>query len=142
MIKKKKETGKACSTYRIGVYRDLVVESGGKNAVWNFRRRWQDNIKMDIHEVGWSVWTGWIWLSIGAGGGSFKCRKEWMACIKCAKKLHRWKPVTFSRKFLSHGASKLMYVCYVRKYVCIYMCECVCIQNRVIMSDTELFVYC
>ena len=30
--------------------------------------RWEDNIKMDIQEVGWGTWTGLIWLRIGTGG--------------------------------------------------------------------------
>jgi len=32
---------------------------------------WEDNIKMDIQEVGWGVgtWTGLIWLRIGTEGG-------------------------------------------------------------------------
>jgi hypothetical protein len=29
----------------------------------------QDNIKMDIQEVGWGAWTGLIWLRIWTGGG-------------------------------------------------------------------------
>jgi hypothetical protein len=33
------------------------------------RRRWEDNIKMDLQEVGCGGWTGLIWLSIGTGGG-------------------------------------------------------------------------
>jgi hypothetical protein len=34
------------------------------------RRRWVDNIKMDLGEVGWGgvVWTGLVWLMIGTGG--------------------------------------------------------------------------
>jgi hypothetical protein len=28
-----------------------------------------DNIKMDLQEVGWGAWTGLSWLSIGTGGG-------------------------------------------------------------------------
>jgi hypothetical protein len=27
-------------------------------------RRWEDNIKMDLQEVGWGAWTGLIWLRI------------------------------------------------------------------------------
>jgi len=27
------------------------------------------NIKMDLKEVGGEVWTGLVWLRIGAGGG-------------------------------------------------------------------------
>jgi hypothetical protein len=30
--------------------------------------RWEDNIKMDLQEVGWGAWTEWIWLRIGTGG--------------------------------------------------------------------------
>jgi len=32
------------------------------------RRRWEDNIKMDIREVG--AWTGQSWLRIGTGAGT------------------------------------------------------------------------
>jgi hypothetical protein len=33
------------------------------------RRRWEDNIKMDLQDVGWGAWTGSMWLRIGTGGG-------------------------------------------------------------------------
>ena len=33
------------------------------------RRRWEDNIKMDLKEVGGFVGTEWSWLRIGTGGG-------------------------------------------------------------------------
>jgi len=34
------------------------------------RRRWEDNIKMDLQEVGCGgVWTGSSWLRIRTGGG-------------------------------------------------------------------------
>jgi hypothetical protein len=29
----------------------------------------RNDIKMDIHEVGWGGWTGSSWLRIGTGGG-------------------------------------------------------------------------
>jgi hypothetical protein len=32
------------------------------------RRRWEDNIKMDLREVGGVAQTGLIWLRIGTGG--------------------------------------------------------------------------
>jgi len=32
------------------------------------RRRWNDNIKMDHHGMGWGSWTRLIWLRIGTGG--------------------------------------------------------------------------
>jgi hypothetical protein len=35
-----------------GVYRVLVEKPGGKRPVRRPRRRWEDNIKMDLQEVG------------------------------------------------------------------------------------------
>jgi hypothetical protein len=32
-------------------------------------RRLEDNIKMDLQEVGLGAWTRFIWLMIGSGGG-------------------------------------------------------------------------
>jgi hypothetical protein len=37
---------------RRGVYRVLVVKPVGKRPLWRTKRRWEDNIKMDVHEVG------------------------------------------------------------------------------------------
>jgi hypothetical protein len=37
----------------------------GKRPLGRPRHIWEDNIKMDLKEVGW---TGLIWLRIGAGG--------------------------------------------------------------------------
>jgi len=31
------------------------------------RHRQEDNITMDLQEVGWGTWTGLIWLRTGAG---------------------------------------------------------------------------
>jgi hypothetical protein len=33
------------------------------------RHRWMDNIKINLREIGWDVWTGSIWLRIGTCGG-------------------------------------------------------------------------
>jgi hypothetical protein len=30
--------------------------------------RWEDNIKMDLQEVGWVIWTRLIWIRIRTGG--------------------------------------------------------------------------
>jgi hypothetical protein len=35
-----------------GVYRALVGKSEGKRPLWRSRRRWADNIRMDLQEVG------------------------------------------------------------------------------------------
>ena len=52
-----------------GLYRVLVVKPEGKRPLGRPRRRWEDNIKMDLQEVRWGVWTGSSWLRIGTGGG-------------------------------------------------------------------------
>jgi hypothetical protein len=45
------------------VYRVLVGKLG------RTRLRCEDNIKMDLQEVGFGVWTGLSWLRIETGGG-------------------------------------------------------------------------
>jgi hypothetical protein len=54
---------------RRGAYRALVGKAEGRRPLGRPRRRWEDNIKMDLREVGWGAWTGSIWLRIGTGGG-------------------------------------------------------------------------
>jgi hypothetical protein len=45
--------GKACSTYGgRGVYRVLAGKPEGKRPLGRPRRKWEDNIKMDLQEVG------------------------------------------------------------------------------------------
>jgi hypothetical protein len=52
------------------VYRVLVGRSEERRPLGRPRRRWEDNIKMDLLDVGWGgAWTGLIWLRIGTGGG-------------------------------------------------------------------------
>jgi hypothetical protein len=53
---------------RRGAYRALVGKPEGRRPLGRPRRRWENNIKMDLREVGWGVWTGSIWLRIGTGG--------------------------------------------------------------------------
>ena len=52
---------------RRGIYRVLLGKPEGKRQLGKARRRLEDNIKMDLQEVG--VWTGSSWLRIGTGGG-------------------------------------------------------------------------
>ena len=60
-------SGHVARTWEIrGVYRALVGKPEGKRPHGRPRRRWEDNIKMDLQEVG--SWTGLIWLSIVTGG--------------------------------------------------------------------------
>jgi hypothetical protein len=48
-------------------YRLLVGKPEGKRPLGRHRRRWVDNIRMDLGEVGWGL-TGLVWLRLGTGG--------------------------------------------------------------------------
>jgi hypothetical protein len=46
------------------------------------RRRWDNNIKMDLKEWDGEAWTGLLWLRIGTGGGRCECGNEPSGSIK------------------------------------------------------------
>jgi hypothetical protein len=46
----------------------LVGKPEGKRPLGRPRRKWVDNIRMDLGEVGRVMWTGLVWLRIGIGG--------------------------------------------------------------------------
>jgi hypothetical protein len=48
-------------------YRILLGKPEGKRPLGRPRRRWVDNIKMDLRE-NWVVWIGLTWLRIGTCG--------------------------------------------------------------------------
>ena len=52
-----------------GVRRVLLGKPEGKRPLGRPRRRWEDNIKMDLQELGVGRGAGWSWLRIGTGGG-------------------------------------------------------------------------
>jgi hypothetical protein len=54
---------------RRGVNRVLVGKPEGKKPLGRPRRRWENNIKKDLQEVGWEIWTRSGWLRIGTVGG-------------------------------------------------------------------------
>jgi hypothetical protein len=41
-------------------YNILVGNLKGKRPLGRPRRRWEDNIRMNLKEIGWEVWTGFI----------------------------------------------------------------------------------
>jgi hypothetical protein len=49
-------------------YRLFVGRLEGRRPLGRPRRRWLDNIRMDVVEVVWVMWTGLVWLRIGASG--------------------------------------------------------------------------
>jgi len=62
--------GGACGAYGGGerCARVLVGKSEGKRPLGRPRRRWEDNTKMDLREVG-GVEAGWSWPRIETDGG-------------------------------------------------------------------------
>jgi hypothetical protein len=50
-------------------YMVLVGNPKDKGQLGRHRYRWENNITMDLQEVGWGELTGLIWLRIGTGGG-------------------------------------------------------------------------
>jgi hypothetical protein len=52
-----------------GVYRVSVGRPEGKRPLGRPRRRWEDNIKIDLGRQGSMGRTGFSWLRIGSSGG-------------------------------------------------------------------------
>ena len=52
-----------------GVYKILVGQPEGNRPLQRPRRRWEDNIKMDLQDGGCAAWTRLFWLWIRTGGG-------------------------------------------------------------------------
>jgi hypothetical protein len=59
----------ACVGEMRNTYSILVRKPEGKRPLRRFRCRWEDNIRIDLRETGWELWTGCIWLRIGTSGG-------------------------------------------------------------------------
>jgi len=60
----------ACIGEERGVYGALVGKPEGRRPLGRPRRRWVDNIRMDLQEVGCGyIWTGLGWSRIETGGG-------------------------------------------------------------------------
>jgi hypothetical protein len=54
-----------------GSYNILVGRPEGRRPLGRSRCRWEDNIKMDLREIGFGMRTGFIGFRIGTGGGLF-----------------------------------------------------------------------
>jgi hypothetical protein len=51
------------------VYKVLVGKPEGMRPLGRPSRIWEDRIRMDLREIGWSgVWIGFDWFRIGTGG--------------------------------------------------------------------------
>jgi hypothetical protein len=51
------------------VYRVLLGKTERKRPMERPRSRWEDGIKISLREIGWGVWSGFTWLSMGTVGG-------------------------------------------------------------------------
>jgi hypothetical protein len=47
------------------------------------KRRWQNNIRIHLKQIGWRTWTGLIWLKQGQVAESCECGNEPSGTIKC-----------------------------------------------------------
>jgi len=75
----------ASTRERRGAYRVLVGKHEGKRPFGRPRRRWEDNIKMDLREVECEVMTWielaqnrdmwWTLVDVNKPSGSLKCRE-------------------------------------------------------------------
>jgi hypothetical protein len=59
-----------------GVHRVLVGKPEGRRPLGRLRRRWEDNIKMDLQVVEGVVGTGWSGLRIGQVAGTCEYGNE------------------------------------------------------------------
>ena len=71
---------RTCSAYgkNRGLYRVLVGKPEGKRPLGRPRRRWEDNIKMDLKEVGCG---GMDWIELGQD------RDRWRALVNAVMNL-------------------------------------------------------
>jgi hypothetical protein len=63
---------------RRGAYRSLVGKPEGRRPLGKPRRRWEDNIKMDLQEVGWG---GMDWINLAQD------RDRWRASVNAVMNL-------------------------------------------------------
>ena len=90
-----------------GVHRVLVGKPEGKRSLGRPRRRWEDNIKTDLQEVGGSCGD---WMELAQD------RDRWRSLVRTVMNIRVPKmrrisslavePVSFSRRTLLHGVSK------------------------------------
>jgi hypothetical protein len=90
-----------------GVYRFLVWNPERKRPLGRPRRRWVDNIKLDLQKVGCG---GMDWIELAQG------RDRWRALVNAVMNLRvplnvgnlltSCEPISFSRRTVLHGVSK------------------------------------
>jgi hypothetical protein len=65
----------AGNVVRVGQVRDehnfLVGKREGKSPLGRYKQRWKVTVRIDLREIVWNVWNGFIWLKIGTSGRIF-----------------------------------------------------------------------
>jgi hypothetical protein len=80
-----KWVGRVARMERRDAHRILVEKPERKRLLGRTRHRWEDNITMDLQEVGWGSMDWMIWLSMGQVLGTCKCGNEPSGSIKCGE---------------------------------------------------------
>jgi len=80
-------------------YNILFGKFEGKRSLGRPRRRWEDNIRMALREIGWKCVKWVIWLRIGSSGGLLWTQVP----LKSRNFLTSWVATGFSRRTLLHG---------------------------------------
>ena len=90
-----------------GVHRVLVGKHEGKRPLGRPRRRWEDNIRMDVQEVGGSCGD---WMELAQDRERRRALVGTVRNLRVPKmrgiSLLAAEPVSFSRRTLLHGVSK------------------------------------
>ena len=102
-----------------GVYKVLLGKPEGRRPLGRPRRRWVDNNRMDLQEMGCG-YMDWIGLA--------QDRDRWRTLVSAVMNLRvpcnagnfltSCKPVSFSRRTLHRGVSKYVYAFLLYVYVC------------------------
>jgi hypothetical protein len=87
-------------------YNILVGKLEGKRPLGRPRRRWEDNVRVDLREIGWEC-MDWMHLA--------QDRDHWLPLVNTVMKsrfpadavniLTSWATISFSRRTLLHGVS-------------------------------------
>ena len=94
------------------MYRVLVGKPEGRRPLGRSRRRWVDNIRTDLQEVGCG-YMDWIGLA--------QDRDRWRTLVDAGNFLTSCKPVSFSKRTLHHGVNKYIYILNLFIYLFIYL---------------------
>jgi len=102
------------------VYRVLVGKPEEKRPLGRPRHRWENNIKIDLQEVGCG---GMDWIELPQDRDRWRALVNTVMTLKCGEFfLSSCKPVSFSRRALLHGVIKCLttndsYSCFIHLLV-------------------------